>query len=327
MAIIRPGDTIPRLPEIGRIRKGGPKREKTKTDGTKYQIFGEDLDHFRFDPAESTYNLPAPDGDGRLADYLMRQWDELGEKPRYVPIQFMHNAISENFTMINEVWARVGTVERCVRRCDGETVNLSMTEDKKLTRTPLPCSAVEGLNECPMGCKPTGRLQFLIPQLNYPGLVIMTTHSIYDIYEIQGNLALYQNWELSKIPFQLCRTERTINRNDNGKVTAMKKWLCHLVIDPRFGNAVLGGAQRQYLAELEGEVVPNNPNALPPSKTDRQAIFNRLSAAFKRLGYDQAGKAAILQQNFETTDVEHISDDQLEALAMFLEAKEPVVNA
>lgn len=44
MAIIRPGDTIPRLPEIGRIRKGGPKREKTKTDGTKYQIFGEDLE-------------------------------------------------------------------------------------------------------------------------------------------------------------------------------------------------------------------------------------------------------------------------------------------
>jgi hypothetical protein len=43
MAIIRPGDTIPRLPEIGRIRKGGPKRENPKNpEGSK--IMGIDLE-------------------------------------------------------------------------------------------------------------------------------------------------------------------------------------------------------------------------------------------------------------------------------------------
>lgn len=251
MALLRPQTIESRLPEIGRIRKGGPKRDREK-DGKQYQIMGEDLDCFRFDPSPQTYDLPSPDGNGQLSDYLIRQFEELGEKPRTLPIQFLHSTIDQNFTSSNEVWAKVGMVERCVRRCNGETQLLHMIDAKTLSKEPIACSAVEGQNECPNKCKPTGRLSFILPQLKYPGLVVMTTHSIYDIIEIQGNLALYEGWDLNKIPFQLCRTERTINRNEGGTIKPMKKWLCHLVIDPRFGSAVLEAKPKQYLAEITG---------------------------------------------------------------------------
>lgn len=290
MAILRPQELQPRLPEIGRIRKGGPKRDREK-DGKTYQIMGEDLNHFRFEPAQQTFSLPSPDGNGSLADYLTRQFAELGEEPRTIPIQFLHNELERNFSAINEVWAKVGAVERCVRRCDGETVSLSITPDKRLSKAPLPCATPEGANECPLKCKPTGRLSFIMPQLKYPGLVVMSTHSIYDILEIQGNLALYEGWDLSKIPFQLCRTEKTITRNDNGSVTPLKKWLCHLVIDPRFGNALFQGSQRQYLAELEGSIdadimedFQGQPLSLPPGNSDGNELTARSSALFKRLG-------------------------------------------
>lgn len=314
MALIRPNTIESRLPEIGRIRKGGPKREMTNKKGETFMGLGEDLNHFRFDPAPSTYDLPSPDGQGRLADYLVRQYEELGSEPRTLPIQFLYSDLSKNFTNSNEVWAKVGAVERCVRRCDGQTQLLHLTADKKLSKDPIACSATEGMNECPNKCKPTGRLSFILPQLKYPGLVVMTTHSIYDIIEIQGNLALYGGWDLNKIPFQLCRTERTINRNDNGEIKPMKKWLCHLVIDPRFGNAVLAAQPKQYLAEITGgeeeylDVTPVNalPATVEPAmpeenassvKTGQQKIVARICAVAKEAGFTQEARDAFLRES------------------------------
>jgi hypothetical protein len=320
MALIRPGITQVRLPEIGRIFKGSPKQEMTKKDGTKFMGLGTDLDHFRFEPASSTHNLPSPDNNGTLADYLLRQYAELGDSPRALPIQFLHAEIEKDFSAINEVWAKVSGIERCVRRCDGQTQKLHLAESagkKILSSTPIDCAATEGMNKCPMDCKPTGRLSFIMPCLNYPGLVIMTTHSIYDIIEIQGNLAMYSNWDINKIPFQLCRTEKTINRtNDDGSRTPVKKWLCHLTIDPRFGNAVLAAQPKQYYAELTGgvewdaEFVDITPQAeLPgaaevpaleaakttPQKTGQQKIVARICAVAKEAGFTEDARDAMLK--------------------------------
>jgi hypothetical protein len=281
MGLLRPGKIEPKLPEIGRIFKGGKKRDREK-DGKAYKIMGEDLDYFRFEPSESTHNLPSPDGVGTLAEYLTRQYEELGSSPRTLPIQFLYAEANKNFAAeYNEAWQSVGGVERCIRRCDGETQLLHL-EGKTLSKEPIPCAA-QGMSECPLKCKPTGRLSFILPQLKYPGRVVMTTHSIYDILEIQGNLALYEGWELNKIPFQLCRTERTINRNVDGNIQAVKKWLCHLVIDPRFGQRLLESAPTRYLAELEGspvvevEVV-DEPEFLSPEQ------FRELGDAAKAAG-------------------------------------------
>jgi Recombination directionality factor-like len=278
MAIRRPGVTQVRLPEIGRIFKGSPKQiNPKKNDGSLMQ--GTDLDYFRFEPSASTHNLPSPDNNGTLAEYLVRQYAELGDAPRALPIQFLHSEVEKDFNAEhNEVWAKIGGVERCITRCDGAMQKLHLVEQngkKMLSNAPIACAAAEGMNKCPLGCKPTGRLFFIMPCLNYPGLVILTTHSIYDILEIEGNLAMYSNWDLNKIPFQLCRTEKTISRtNDDGSKTPMKKWLCHLSIDPRFGNAVLAAQPKQYYAELTGgiewdaEFVDVTPQSQLPSGSD-----------------------------------------------------------
>jgi hypothetical protein len=273
---------------------------------------GVDLDHFRFEPSPSTYGLPSPDGNGRLADYLIRQYKELGDAPRALPIQFLHAEIDKDFSAINEVWSKIGGVERCVRRCNGQDQKLHLVESggkKMLSDKPIPCAAAEGMNRCPLDCKPTGRLSFVMPCLNYPGLVIMTTHSIYDIVEIQGNLAMYSHWDINKIPFQLCRAEKTINRtNDDGSKTPMKKWLCHLVIDPRFGNAVLAAQPKQYLAELTGssepeyleaEFVeePQEPEIAPEAKqkSGQQKIVARICAVAKEAGFSPESRDALLK--------------------------------
>lgn len=327
MALIRPGTTQVRLPEIGRIFKGSPKQINPKNpNGALMQ--GNDLDHFRFEPAPSTHDLPSPDGNGRLADYLMKQYAELGESPRALPIQFLHAKVEENFAAEdNEDWAKIGGVERCIRRCNGETQKLHLIDQdgrKMLSKQPIPCAATESMNKCPLNCKPTGRLFFIMPCLNYPGLIVMTTHSIFDIVEIQGNLAMYSNWDINKIPFQLCRAEKTIKRtNDDGSQTPMKKWLCHLVIDPRFGNAMLAAQPKQYLAEITGgiewepdyiDVTPVEPQQLPqstaqsqlpsfiesiskPTKSGQQKIVARICAAAKEAGFTPESRDLFLKES------------------------------
>lgn len=252
MALLRPQKVQPRLAEIGRIFKGGPKQKRVK-DGKEYEIQGQDLDHFRFEPSERLSELLAPDGSGSLASYLTERWNELGDAPRAITIRFLGSTVADVFKAeANEVWATIGGASRCVRRCNGETQLLHLTKDKKLSKEPIPCDAVEGENECPNKCKPTGRLFFMVPALEYPGLIVLTTHSINDIIEIKGNLALYENWDLSKIPFRLCRTKRSVTRNENGTLRSMDKWLLHIEIDPSFGNAIFAQQPRQYLAQLSG---------------------------------------------------------------------------
>lgn len=317
MAIIRPGKVQARLPEIGRIFKGSKKKENPKKPGTLIQ--GDDLDYFRFEPSASTYDLPSPDGEGRLADYLVRQYCELGDSPRALPIQFLHIEVDANFKAdSNEVWATIGGTERCVRRCNGETQSLYLIEKegkKLLSKDPIPCAALPGMNKCPMNCKPTGKLFFTMPCLHYPGLVVMTTHSIYDILEIQGNLTMYSNWDINKIPFQLCRSEKTVKRtNDDGSQVPVKKWLCHLTIDPRYGNAVFASQPRQYLAELTGSIdvefidesdeptlkaLPEAETTLEPSsgKTGQQKIVARICAVAKEAGFTPEARDVFLSES------------------------------
>lgn len=265
MALIRTNAAVePRLHEIGRVFKGSPKQGKEK-NGKTYQVMGKDLDYFRFEPAESCKLLPSPNSSGSLYDYLTSAWAGLGHEPKTIPVQFLYSDIASNFDhSYNELWAKIGSAERCTRRCDGTTTVLSL-DGNKLTRTPIACAASPDDNECPLGCKPTGRLKFVVPALGYMGLIIMTTHSIYDILELSGNMAFYDG-KLAGLPFNLCRSERSVIHDNMG----MKKWLCHLAIDPRFGQAFMSAAPKVAMAEIAGEpleaVVLPEAKQLPPAK-------------------------------------------------------------
>jgi hypothetical protein len=285
MALLRPQQIQPRLAEIARIYKGAPKGPKTP---------GKDLDHFRFEPNERTKDMVSPDHNGTLFDFLTRMWAELGESPRSVTIKFLHQTPDKIFRQCNEVWAKSGNVNRCVRRCNGEIQEKHLVEKngkKYLSTDPIPCLANAGDNECPGKCKPTGMLMFIIPALKYPGQVVFTTHSINDILEIQGNLELYSGWDLSQIPFRLCRTKKTVSWQSEGELKSTDRWLCHLEIDPGFGNRLIEASQKQYLAQIEGatdvtfdsancEILDDEPDAyvLPPAQDTRdwKAIISAL---------------------------------------------------
>lgn len=248
MALIRPQIIQPRVVEIGRLHKGS--RKRTNQHGK--EIFGEDLDYFRFEPSMRLRELPAVNPSVEsLYHQLANAYCELGEKPRTLRIRFAYPIPEENFACENEVWKSVKGVDRCVRRCDGASCTLHITERGTLSKEPIPCAAAAELNRCPAGCVPTGRLRFFLPDLNYPGVVLLTTHSIHDIGEIRANLEAYANWDLTKIPFRLCRTEKTITRTDEqGNVFPLKKWLCHLEIDPEFGLLLQRSTYVRYRAEL-----------------------------------------------------------------------------
>lgn len=265
MALLRPQTVQPRVVEIGRLHKG---RKRVNQQGK--EIFGEDLDYFRFEPSVRLQSFQSiTPGFESLDHELARRYTELGEKPRTLRIRFAYPTPEENFSCANEVWKSIKGTDRCVRRCDGASCTLHMTERGTLSKQPIPCSAAPEQNKCPAGCVPTGRLRFFLPDLNYSGLLVLTTHSVYDIGEIRGNLEAYANWDLIKLPFRLCRTEKTITRTDeNGNVFAMKKWLCHVEIDPEFGLLLQRSVEWRYRAELTGS---GNTLSLPPaidSKTE-----------------------------------------------------------
>lgn len=261
MALIRPSEPQPRIVEIGRLHKGGPM-------GTSSRGYagGDDLNHFRFEPNERLKSYPDGNG-GNVYDALKTRWGELGAEPRTIPIRFLSNDINEIFSASsNEVWSNKNGVKRCVRRCNGEEVLLHYKDGPKpvLSRERIPCAAEPGANKCPFDCKPTGRLNFYIPHLRMPGRVMLTTHSIYDITEIQGNLAAFAGCDFRQIPFLLCRSLKPCNYNKpDGSVVRQEKWLLHLEVDPEMGMLVLNAQAQQYRNSLQA--VASGRLSLPPS--------------------------------------------------------------
>lgn len=317
MALVRPQQIRPRFSEIGRLYKGSPKR----TNANGKEIFGEDLDHFRFEPSPRLLEFPAmTKGFSSLHDELKTRYAELGEKPRTIRVRFAHPEPELNFSTDNEVWKQVKGVERCTRRCNGETCSLHTTDKGTLSKEPIACAAVEGLNKCPQGCVPTGRLRFFLPDLNYPGIVALTTHSIHDISEILGNLEAYANFDLTKIPFKLCRTEKTINRTDEqGNTFPMRRWLCHLEIDPEFGLLLQRSQENRYRAELQA---PIEVAALPAMRSavasDLSHLIEATSLELTRVGWSAEDGRRHLKTMYGKQSRQLLTELELEQFLEFL---------
>jgi hypothetical protein len=265
--------TIPRLPEIGRLFKGSPKQHSPTAKNPDRLIAGRDLDHFRFEPADSTKALPAPDGSSTLYEYLRQQWDDqaaaFGDY-RSIPVLLPYGAIAENYSYGNRVYGAGGN---CVRSCDGEICDRHQEEffDKKanktvkrVVRSPIPCAMQPDDTECPAGCKGEAKLKLLIPALGIPGTILLTTHSGRDISTLLANLKAFERFDLSAIPFRLCRTlEKCDRQGENGEIIPGQKWFCQLRVDPQYGLLALERQQQRKLAELTGAAMPALPSAAP----------------------------------------------------------------
>lgn len=207
-------DRLAQFPCIGKLRKGGPKEVREK-NGRKFEVYGKDLDHFRFVTEDES------------AAQAFRAY--YGDEPKEINVYFPFGTAEENF----QAWLEEYRAGGLVRRCDGETICFHRNANNTANLNPIPClkqavsnGAAQAGQSC--GCKEVGRLMIIIPQLARLAYVTVETHSVYDIIQLTENLQAAQalRGDLRGIPFILSRHEREISTpSDNGRVCRSKSLL------------------------------------------------------------------------------------------------------
>lgn len=263
----------PRLEEIGRLFKGAKKRlvPSKKRPGEMVEISGVELDHYRFEPADWTRAI-ASDG-VTLYDQLAQRWQqcrELFSDWRFVQVMLPYPTLEQNYHYEN---SKFDAAKRCIRLCDGsictrhEEKYKDPKTSKQVTRiatNPIPCVAKEDNEDCPAGCVQRGQIKLFIPALEYPGLVILTTHSKRDILTLRGNLKAFGDHDLSRIPLRLVRVEEQCDRrNEDGSLSSGTKWFCRLHVDPLYGGRAL--VARHTLALTAGATSSTEETAQAPA--------------------------------------------------------------
>jgi hypothetical protein len=195
----------PRLPRLGKLRKGGEKPESGKQPGA-------DLDYFRF-----TSDNP---------EIVAAFQEAYGEKPAAIPVYLPYPTPEENFETWKEAWKAGGMQHRC----DGKTMQVWLGDDGKYHREPKPCAG---------GCDEIGRLELILPQLwlaGHVGYVTLETHSINDLISISEALEdtylkrLDAGADLIGLEFILRRVPEKISTpaGSNGGRARREKWLVKL---------------------------------------------------------------------------------------------------
>lgn len=220
-------DRPPRLPRIGTLRKGAPKPEQ----GNKP---GRDLDHFRFDSEDEL-----------VEQMFLRAY---GAQPKRMEVYLPGVGIDDVWDAWREEWHASGLVHRCngrqcvlVRSEDGKTYQRWALGDS--TAPACPCLA----DPKRIPCRPTGRLQVLLPGLQRAGVVVLITSSVHDIASLsQALLAYVRTFDapLYQVPFVLSRREREISMpGEKGRVRRVKS-LVHLEPHPTWMAAKMLAYQR-----------------------------------------------------------------------------------
>jgi len=126
-------------------------------------------------------------------------------------------------------------------------------------------------------------LRFTIPALNYPGEVLLTTHSIRDITTIPRNLETYKGYDLREIPFLLVKTQQKCpHTTPQGKRFNQLRWFCHIEIEPTFGAELLSNRQQNSLSS-SSDPIPERPKSAdvptlikPETRSKKQRFLQRI---------------------------------------------------
>lgn len=291
----------PRLPEIGKLFKGAPKETRSKS-GKEYQVFGRELDYWRF---ESKTPLTA-----RL---FAEAFAQDGGKPRHIPVFLPFATASENFQTCKEAYTAGGLEHRC----DGHVCTLWLDHSTTRYRTdPVPCPTLTMSAEDAKyrGCKNVARLRVIIPALNQIGLVTVETHSINDILHLDACLPAYESlWDdgLRRIPFMLSRVEREISTPRDGKRVKIKKWLVELNIDSDWSVKYLSAQRQQSLAAVAA-AEPLLLTAADDDEDDEASERAEIEAQFSSL-WIGSRKAAADFDAYKRTTLAPLSLEQLRA--------------
>jgi hypothetical protein len=213
----------PSFPEVGILRKGGPKTQANRP--------GPDLDHFRFMPTSD-------DREGAAVAEAFHS--AYGGEPRLVNVCLPFRSTDECFEAWNEHWVAGGLVHRC----DGETCVLWRTEDGGYSREPKPC---------PGGCKPSGRLKVIVPELRRLAYVTVLTTSVHDVMHLDKQLRALEGLrgDLRGIPLQLRRRKVSISTpGRDGKRIRRDKWLLSIEAAPSWVDLQLAAQEEAATPQL-----------------------------------------------------------------------------
>jgi hypothetical protein len=219
-------DRQAQFPELGQIRKGAPKPADGKRPGA-------DLTFFRvtFDERET-----------ESAAIFMQHY---GDKPTEIDVLLPFNVVDENL----EAWRETYVAGGLVHRCDGERIwyEIDPKTGERLVRNGEPIKHCDGS----AGCKPTGRLKIIVPQLHRLAFLTVLTTSLHDIMNLHRQLeALLQiNGKLAGVPLKLRRRPIKISTpsGEGGKRARREKWLLSIEADPAWVKAKLLAMQAAAL--------------------------------------------------------------------------------
>lgn len=254
------------LPEIGQIRKGGPKTDPRRP--------GPDLDYFRvtFDERETQREQAF------RAIY--------GDKPREINVLLPFDEIPQ----VWDAWFESYLAGRMVARSDGE--RMIYQSDPATGEVlvmggepykPHPADGVVGAYHTQDGrveqvkLKPVGRLKVVVPELQSLACLVVLTTSIHDIANISKQLEgikTLNGGRIAGVPLVLRRRPKKISapKADGTRVRTVK-WLLSIEADPAWVRAKLSEMQRLALpgdgvALLPEEIAESLPDDLAENDTD-----------------------------------------------------------
>lgn len=317
--------------QIGKLFKGEKKQKKQGEKG-EYEIFGRELDYWRFES-----DIPI----------IKETFDKaFGDKPRDLPVYLPFATRDENWMTCKEAY----TAGSMLHRCDGELCSVWLdvkTGTYKTTPVPCPALTMTDAERKRSGCVNIGRLKVFIPALGELGFVTMETHSKNDILRLDALLAGYESISstgLQRIPFSLYRYEEAISTPRDGKRVRTNKWLVGLKPDSSWSQKYLTAQHQQMLAASftplalaagnpaveeeddaeefvhEGEIVHAEP-AIDRAKTiaDIFAGFEKIRADFKVSAEDVEARTAKAAGG-QVGEFEDMEDEQLAAILASLRA-------
>lgn len=231
----------PTFPKIGDIRKGAP---KPASGG-----IGKDLTYFRavFFAGETE------DGEEYESEKEAgKKFREVyGDEPREINIFLPFDDIARNF----EAWRERHTASALQCRGDGEMAVTWRDDKGEVQREPKQCPA----KPCE-GCKETGRLKIIVPELRRLAYLTVHTTSKWDIIELTANLEALKKLTgngLKGIPLVLKRRPRIISTpRGNGKRVRQEMWLLSIEADPRWVDAQLKAMEIAALPSATSLALP-----------------------------------------------------------------------
>lgn len=236
-------EIVPRLPRLGKLRKGGEKTAKG---------FGEDLTHFRF-----TSEKPA------IVEAFAAA---LGPQPNRLRVYLPYQSVDQAFPTWCELWDKTGLVHRC----NGETMTI-WRNGPKYERGSKPCTG--GHEKGDFRNDAVGRLDLLIPELieaGHVGYVTMETHSLHDILNITRVLAgVYEaHRDLRGIEFFLSRVKENISTPGWGDKadgrTRVDKWLVRLEPTAQWMSMQIARSHAAAMSLPSPEVIDGETGEIVP---------------------------------------------------------------